>query len=149
MFRRHPTRLPRKRTCLLHLERLEERNTPATPAPGLEVTTYFSYTAGAANGPTDFAFGQGGLFADDRDGFAEIMAIRHLITNEVNSLIEPDARLLRRSPMTATRLLMSLVAGPPGGHLGLPDEPLADDEIVSIVLDGLLIRPQQTHPWES
>jgi AcrR family transcriptional regulator len=91
----------------------------------------------------------GGLFVDDRHGFVEVMAIRHLIVNEVSSLIEPDARLLRRSPLIATRLVMALVAGPPGGHLGVPDQPLADDEIVSIVLDGLLIRPQQTQPRES
>ncbi len=90
-----------------------------------------------------------GLFVDDSHGFVDIMAIRRMIVEAVNSIIEPDAPLLRRSPMTATRLLMSLVAGPPAIHLGVLDEPLADDEIVSIVLDGLLIRPQQTQPRES
>jgi AcrR family transcriptional regulator len=80
------------------------------------------------------------LFEGDRKSIVEVMATRYLVLTELASLIEPDAGLLRRSPLTTARLLMSFVAAPRGGVLGVPDEPLSDDEVVSLLLDGLLIR---------
>lgn len=87
---------------------------------------------------------RGTLFHGNRKEIAEVMAMRYLVLTEIAALIEPDARLLRRSPLTAARLLMSFVAVPPGGVLGVPDEPLGDDEVVSLLLDGLLVRPSTT-----
>ncbi len=87
---------------------------------------------------------RGALFQGDRQGIVEVMATRYLVLNAIATLIEPDARLLRRSPLTAARLLMSFVAVPRGGVLGVPDEPLRDDEVVSLLLDGLLVRPATT-----
>jgi AcrR family transcriptional regulator len=77
---------------------------------------------------------------DERHSLADLMAWRYLVLYELATLIEPDARLLRRSPSTAARLLMSLVGSPPGAF-GVLDERLDDEEVVSIVLDGLLMRP--------
>jgi Transcriptional regulator len=85
---------------------------------------------------------RGPLFADDRRSLGELMAGRYLVLNELTALIEPDARLLRRSPAVAARLLYSLVGSPPGAFRGL-DEHLTEEEAVSVILDGLLVRP---HP---
>ena len=84
-------------------------------------------------------------FVGDRETMVEFMASRYLILNELTLLIEPDARLLRRSPAIAARLLLSLV-GAPRGAFGVLDEPLDDDEVVSIILDGLLISTPEGKP---
>lgn len=78
-------------------------------------------------------------FAADREGLVDLMASRYLILYELANLIEPDAALLRRNPSTAARLVMSLVAAPRGAF-GILDETLDDADVVSLVLDGLLIR---------
>lgn len=78
-----------------------------------------------------------------RNSLVELMATRYLILNELTSLIEADARLLRHSPAIAARLLLSLVGSPRGAY-GVLDEPLDDEEAVSLVLDGLLVHPQAT-----
>ena len=83
-MRRHQPHRTRKRTCSLHVERLEQRDTPATAAPGLEVATYFTYTAPAVNGPTDIVLGQGGLFSDDLY-FVDNSARRLYRLNDANS----------------------------------------------------------------
>jgi hypothetical protein len=77
---------------------------------------------------------------NDRSRLVELRATRFLILNELTLLIEPDARLLRRSPAIAARLLLSLV-GAPRGAFGALDEALDDEEAVSVVLDGLLVHP--------
>lgn len=84
---------------------------------------------------------RGSLFAGDRRSLGDLMASRYLILNALTGLIEPDARLLRRRPAIAARLLLSLV-GSPRGAFGVLDEELTDDEVVSIILDGLLVRPE-------
>jgi AcrR family transcriptional regulator len=88
---------------------------------------------------------RGPLFAGDRSSLVELMATRYLILNGLTLLIEPDARQLRRSPAIAARLLLTLV-GAPGGAFGGLDEPLDDEEAVSLVLDGLLLHPQKADP---
>ncbi len=95
----------------------------------------------AAHGALFFVV-RGQLFAGDRQSLADLMASRYLILYELATLIEPDARLLRRNPSTAARLLMSLI-GSPRGAFGVLDEQLDDEEVVSVVLDGLLIRPEE------
>ncbi len=79
-----------------------------------------------------------GAFAADREGLVDLMASRYLVLYELANLIEPDAALLRHNPSTAARLLLALAAAAHGG-LSVLDEPLADDEVVSLVLDGLLL----------
>ena len=76
-----------------------------------------------------------------RGSIVDFMASRYLILNELTSLIDPDARLLRRAPATAARLLLALVGSPRGAY-GALDETLDDEEVVSIILDGLLIGPE-------
>ena len=74
----------------------------------------------------------------------DLFAARHLILYELSALIEPDAALLRRNPSTTARLLLSMVMQPRDGFIGL--EPLDSAEVVSLLLDGLLVRdpPPQT-----
>jgi AcrR family transcriptional regulator len=86
-------------------------------------------------------------FVGDRDCMVDLMASRYLIIYELANVIEPDATLLRRNPSTAARLLMSLVSIP-AGALGMLDETLDDDEVVSLVLDGLLLRPPTDNTGE-
>jgi AcrR family transcriptional regulator len=88
---------------------------------------------------------RGPLFLNDRSHLVELKATRFLILNELTLLIEHDARLLRRSPAIAARLLLSLV-GSPRGAFGPLDEVLDDEDAVSLVLDGLLVHP---HPADS
>jgi AcrR family transcriptional regulator len=68
----------------------------------------------------------------------DLMASRFLILYEIANLIEPDAARLRRNPSTAARLLLSMVMAPRDGFgdLGALDS----HEIVSLILDGLLVR---------
>jgi hypothetical protein len=86
-------------------------------------------------------------FAADREGLVDLMASRYLVQYELANVIEPDSARLRRSPSTVARLLLSLAATPHGG-LSMLDEPLDNDEVVSIVLDGLLIQPPPTTALE-
>lgn len=72
----------------------------------------------------------------------DLFAARHLILYELGALIETDAGLLRRNPATVARLLFSLVMNPRGGLMDL--EVLDDEEVVSLILDGLLIRDSTT-----
>jgi AcrR family transcriptional regulator len=72
----------------------------------------------------------------------DLFAARHLILYELGVLIEPDAALLRRSPATVARLMFTLVMHPRDGLLDL--ELLDAEEVVSLILDGLLIRDSTT-----
>jgi AcrR family transcriptional regulator len=117
---------------------------PGLPLRGRLVAAARLVRAHVADQGTLFFLVRGPLFADDRRSLGELMAGRYLILNELTSLIEPDARRLRRSPAVAARLLLSLVGSPPG-TFGPLDEQLTDEEAVSLILDGLLVRP---HPDE-
>jgi AcrR family transcriptional regulator len=113
---------------------------PALPLRQRLIAAARLVRAHAADQGALFLLVRGPLFADDRRSLGELMAGRYLVLNELTSLIEPDARLLRRSPAVAARLLLSLVGSPPGAFRGL-DEHLTEEEAVSIILDGLLVRP--------
>ena len=68
----------------LFLEQLEARNQPAVVAgAGLAVREFFSYTAPNFSGPTDFAFGKGGLFGSDLY-FTDSTARRVYRLNDIN-----------------------------------------------------------------
>jgi AcrR family transcriptional regulator len=77
----------------------------------------------------------------------DALAARYLILYELATLIEPDAALLRRNPSTVARLLLSMIVVPRDGFGDLGG--LDSDEIVSLILDGLLVRDNPTrHPGE-
>jgi AcrR family transcriptional regulator len=58
-------------------------------------------------------------------------------------VIEPDAKKLRQSPATAARLLLSLMFAATRDQFGTGDR-LTAEEIVTVLLDGLLVRPEET-----
>ncbi len=73
---------------------------------------------------------------------------RRRILAGVAAAIEPDRALLRRDPDSAARLLFMVTVMTV--HRGFGDQgPLSDldsNEIVSLLLDGLLVRPDPTAP---
>jgi AcrR family transcriptional regulator len=59
----------------------------------------------------------------------------------IATVVEPDRAALRRSPDSVARLLVLLVSAGQHGMFGDTDE-LSGDEIVSLLLDGLLQGPK-------
>jgi AcrR family transcriptional regulator len=78
----------------------------------------------------------------ERIARVDLFASRHLILYELAALIEPDAKRLRRNPSTVARLLFSLVMQPRDGLLDV--DLFNSEEVVSLILDGLLIRDSTT-----
>jgi AcrR family transcriptional regulator len=78
----------------------------------------------------------------ERIARVDLFASRHLILYELGALIEPDAKRLRRNPSTVARLLFSLVMQPRDGLLDV--DLFNSEEVVSLILDGLLIRDPTT-----
>ncbi|WP_067138206.1 TetR/AcrR family transcriptional regulator [Microtetraspora malaysiensis] len=92
------------------------------------------------------------LMAEDAEFRERMIDGRRRMLAGLAALIEPDRDRLRRSPeATAQLLLMLIVAsvhrgfGQQGGEFGEMD----DEEIVSDLLDGLLVRPSPTPSTES
>jgi AcrR family transcriptional regulator len=91
------------------------------------------------------------LMADDAEFHQRMMDSRHRIAAGLAALVEPDRDRLRRSPEAAAHLLLMLIAVSVhrgfghGGEFGDMD----DEEIVSVLLDGLLMSPSPTPPKES
>jgi AcrR family transcriptional regulator len=85
---------------------------------------------------------------DQKREFLERMTHARRCTIEVIAeAFEPDRELLRRDPRSAARLLLMMIMAT--AHAGFGDErdalsDLDDDEIVSLLLDGLLVRPAPT-----
>ncbi|GAA2622134.1 hypothetical protein GCM10010399_61680 [Dactylosporangium fulvum] len=69
-----------------------------------------------------------------------LMAGRRRLTEAVAAVIEPDRDKLRRSPMSTARLLIALVVTTVRSELTEPDV-FTPDELVGVLLDGLLTRP--------
>jgi AcrR family transcriptional regulator len=67
---------------------------------------------------------------------------RKAIQEALVELIEPDRALLRSSPETAARLLLSLVFAAARDRFG--GESLSPQELVAVLLDGLLIQNATT-----
>jgi AcrR family transcriptional regulator len=102
---------------------------------------------GASQGPLLHVLRQLAMEAT-RIARVDLFAARHLILYELGVLIEPDAARLRRNSGTVARLLFTLVMHPRDGLLDL--ELLNAEEVVSLILDGLLIRDSTTRdPGES
>ncbi|SDJ74817.1 DNA-binding transcriptional regulator, AcrR family [Nonomuraea jiangxiensis] len=91
------------------------------------------------------------LLADDTEFRERLMNDRRRIMDGLAALVEPDRARLRRSPQATAQLLLMLVAVSvhrgfgQGGEFGDMD----DEEIVSVLLDGLLVRPLSTPSTES
>ncbi|MFC4120439.1 TetR/AcrR family transcriptional regulator [Nonomuraea zeae] len=91
------------------------------------------------------------LMADDAEFHEQMMDSRRRIAAGLAALVEPDHDRLRRSPGATAQLLLMLVAVSVhrgfggGGEFGDMD----DEEIVSVLLDGLLVRPSPTSSTES
>ncbi len=91
------------------------------------------------------------LMAEDAEFRERMMAGRRRIMAGLAALIEPDRDRLRRSPEAAAQLLLMLIVASvhrgfgQGGEFGDMD----DEEIVSDLLDGLLVRPSPTPSTES
>ncbi|MEV0161522.1 TetR/AcrR family transcriptional regulator [Nonomuraea fuscirosea] len=93
------------------------------------------------------------LLTDDPEFGERMLESRRRIMEAIATLVEPDRERLRRSPGATAQLLLMLVAvtvhhglgGLGGDDLGGMD----DEEIVSVLLDGLLTRPDLTPLTES
>ncbi|WP_433517885.1 TetR/AcrR family transcriptional regulator [Nonomuraea sp. CA-143628] len=91
------------------------------------------------------------LMVDDVEFRERMLDSRRQILGAVTALLEPDRDRLRRSPEATAQLLLMLVAVSAhrgfghGGEFGDMD----DAEIVSVLLDGLLLRPSPTPSTES
>jgi AcrR family transcriptional regulator len=91
------------------------------------------------------------LMVDDVEFRERMLDSRRQILAAVTALLEPDRDRLRRSPEATAQLLLMLIAVSvhrgfgQGGEFGDMD----DAEIVSVLLDGLLLRPSPTPSTES
>ncbi|MET7459386.1 helix-turn-helix domain-containing protein [Nonomuraea sp. NPDC005501] len=91
------------------------------------------------------------LMSDDAEFRERMFGGRQRIAAALAALMEPDRDRLRRSPEATAHLLLMLIAVRvhrgfgQGGDLGDMD----DAEIVSVLLDGLLVRPSPDPSTES
>jgi AcrR family transcriptional regulator len=80
---------------------------------------------------------------DAQEFLQRLTEARHRIMAALAAAMAPDAAHLRRDPDSAARLLFMLVMGTV--HRGLAQHStlsdLDSDEVVSLLLDGLLVRP--------
>ncbi|MFC4007360.1 TetR/AcrR family transcriptional regulator [Nonomuraea purpurea] len=91
------------------------------------------------------------LMDDDAEFRERMMEDRQRIESALAALMEPDRDRLRRSPEAAAQLLLMLIAVSVHHGLGHVGEfgDMDDEEIVSVLLDGLLLRPAPTPSTES
>jgi AcrR family transcriptional regulator len=72
--------------------------------------------------------------------FRKLGQARCHLQEAIVELFEPDRLVLRQTPATAARLLLSLVFAAARDEFG-GGETLTSDELVAVLLDGLLVRP--------
>ncbi|MFI9594928.1 TetR/AcrR family transcriptional regulator [Nonomuraea sp. NPDC052265] len=91
------------------------------------------------------------LMAEDAELREHMLDSRARITAALAALVEPDRDNLRRSPMATAQLLLMLVSVSVHRGFGLSGDfgDMDDEEIVSVLLDGLLVRPSLTPSTES
>jgi AcrR family transcriptional regulator len=81
---------------------------------------------------------------EDADGAREFLAqvesSRDRLTEALVSLIEPDRALLRRGPVAVARSLFMLLLMTNRASFG-DNQTMDSAEVVSLLLDGLLVRP--------
>lgn len=139
---------------ILSLERLEARCQPAVVGGlGLEVREYFAYTAVGFSGPTDMAFGQGGLFGGDLyftdSGAQRVYALRDA-TNDHDAADPGEGTLLYQFPNSGVVRPVSLLFGSGtsawGNELYLIDDGVDKAFRVSDDSGSLVISPLTTFP---
>ncbi|MBF8189223.1 TetR/AcrR family transcriptional regulator [Nonomuraea sp. K274] len=91
------------------------------------------------------------LMADDAEFREHMIDGRRRISAGLALLVEPDRDRLRRSPEATAQLLLMLIAVSVHRGFGQDGEfgDMDDEEIVSVLLDGLLVRPSSTPSTES
>jgi AcrR family transcriptional regulator len=91
------------------------------------------------------------LMAEDAEFRERMMDSRRRMSAGLALLVEPDRDRLRRSPEATAQLLLMLIAVSVHRDLGQGGEfgDMDDEEIVSVLLDGLLVRPSSIPPTES
>ncbi|MFB4279783.1 MULTISPECIES: TetR/AcrR family transcriptional regulator [unclassified Nonomuraea] len=91
------------------------------------------------------------LLADDAEFGERMVESRRRIHAALAALVEPDRDRLRRSPEATAQLLLMLVAVSVHRAFGQAGEfgDMDDEEIVSVLLDGLLVRPVPDPSTES
>jgi hypothetical protein len=89
------------------------------------------------------AFRQLIIHGGHREMPAEAISGRERMHAAIAALIEPDAALLRRSPGSVARTLLLFCGANTFGPYADPDE-LTGADLVSLLLDGLLIRDEHT-----
>ncbi|MFG1708899.1 TetR/AcrR family transcriptional regulator [Nonomuraea sp. M3C6] len=91
------------------------------------------------------------LLADDAEFRERMMDGRRRILAGLAALVEPDRDRLRRSPEATAQLLLMLIAVSVHRGFGQDGEfgDMKDEEIVSVLLDGLLVRPAPIPSTES
>jgi AcrR family transcriptional regulator len=109
----------------------------------LEAVTQILWYRTSCNAPLVTAF-RTTAYCSEGGPPAEVLAARERILDAIAAVIEPDAALLRRGPATIARLLLLMVFATGSGSFG-ESEPFDAGEIVSLLFDGLLVRPQ-SHP---
>jgi AcrR family transcriptional regulator len=77
-----------------------------------------------------------------REFFAQLHHSRRRILEALAALIEPDGARLRRRSMEAAHMLFMMMMTDARGFFGAT-EPLESEEIVTLLLDGLLVRPEE------
>ncbi|NUO98174.1 MAG: TetR/AcrR family transcriptional regulator [Nonomuraea sp.] len=87
-----------------------------------------------------------GPMAGDTELHERMLENRRRIAAALAALVEPDRDRLRRSPEATAQLLLMLVAATVYRGFGVSGDfgDMDDEEIVSVLLDGLLLRPSPT-----
>jgi AcrR family transcriptional regulator len=80
----------------------------------------------------------------DPEGLARMRRAHERLLSALTELIEPDARLLRRGPAEVARLVLLFCGA--NTHGPFADRRFDGDELVSLLLDGLLAGPGPTTP---
>jgi AcrR family transcriptional regulator len=85
----------------------------------------------------------GGTRADTEDFLERLKAGRKQITAAVADVLRPDQERLRRDPGSVAQLLIMLVMSTVHNRFTEPGAlgGIDDDELASLLLDGLLVRP--------
>jgi hypothetical protein len=77
------------------------------------------------------------------EAFARAADARDKLLVALTAVIEPDRALLRRSPEAVARVLLLLAGANAHGPFGDPEH-FTGDEMVALLLDGLLVRAADT-----
>ena len=103
----------------------------------------------AANAPLIAATRAVSSTPDDAKEFVDrLQQGRQRIMAGIAAVIEPDQALLRRDADSAAHLLLMMVMATVHSGFGEPNalSDLDSDEIASLLLDGMLVRPAAEHP---